>query len=352
MLYVPDNITINYTLFPLIRYPRIYRNVEYTTDLDYVLTSCKASILVLTRFTKRRKIAFTKDIYITMKNRFKKLVYIDDSASADSLNNLALRYSDLYFKKQIAKDRSRYLEPIYGRRAFSDYYHRKFGINDPDNEEIQQAVDKTDLCKLRLLWNLGIGMYPKVRWRRAAALRAERYFGIRSVRLFQNTPYARGSDKIVREAAISSRVGMISDKPSVGYQRRLYAEIYKNRPEFRSGKINLKEYNKELRSVAATFSPFGWGEICFRDFEAIINHSALIKPDISHLETWPDVYKPGQTFYPVDWDGSNLLNVARKVLADLSEAARIAKTAYEVYHCAFDGLSGRVKIFWDQVIGP
>ena len=30
-------------------------------------------------------------------------------------------------------------------------------------------------------------------------------------------------------------------------------------------------------------SPFGFGEICYRDFEAMLNGACLIKPDVSHL---------------------------------------------------------------------
>jgi hypothetical protein len=349
--YLPDNITMNHTLYPFLKHPGVHDNVEYRSDLDYVLNSCNADILILARFSKRRKIAGTDDIYMRLKDRFKKLVYIDDTASGDTLNTVALRHADLYFKKQIARDRSSYLKPAYGKRAFSDYYHRKYGINDHENEEIREAISEKDLGKLRLLWNLGIGMYTQVRWRRAAVVRAERYFGLRSIRHFYNTPHARGSDKVTKEAAVSSRVGMSFDKPSVGYQRRLYAGIYKDRAEFRSGKIAPNQYRKELRSLAATFSPFGWGEICFRDFEAIINHSALIKPNMSHLETWPNVYQPEQTYYPVDWDGNDLLEVAGYVLENLSDAARTAKNAYTVYRSAFDELAGRVEVFWEQVLG-
>ena len=348
--YVPDNITMNHTLYPFLRHPGIYRNVEYSNNLDYVLNSCNADILVLTRFRKQGAVAYTEDTYLNFKDRFQKLVYIDDTASGDSLNNKALRHADLYFKKQIASDRSSYLKPAYGRRAFSDYYHKRYGLDDLEGEEIREAVDEKYLSKLRLLWNLGIGVYPKVRWRRAAAARAERYFGLRSVRFFYISPRARIAKKATKEAAISSRVGMNFPMPSVGYQRKLFAEIYRDRPEFRSGKIALHDYNKELRSVAATFSPFGWGEVCFRDFEAILNHSALIKPDMSHLETWPDVYQRGQTYYPVDWDGNNLLEVARNVLENLDDAFRTAENAYAVYRAAFDKLPERVELFWEQVL--
>ena len=59
-------------------------------------------------------------------------------------------------------------------------------------------------------------------------------------------------------------------------------------------------------------SPFGWGELCPRDFEAFINCGILIKPDMSNFETWPNWYISknngiyGPTYLPFKWDISNL----------------------------------------------
>ena len=41
-----------------------------------------------------------------------------------------------------------------------------------------------------------------------------------------------------------------------------------------------------MSSAKFGLSPFGWGEIGARDFEIFINGSLLIKPDMSHLETY------------------------------------------------------------------
>jgi hypothetical protein len=44
------------------------------------------------------------------------------------------------------------------------------------------------------------------------------------------------------------------------------------------------------------FSPFGWGEINYGDFEGILSGDALVKPAMSHLQTWPELYVEGETY--------------------------------------------------------
>ena len=52
-------------------------------------------------------------------------------------------------------------------------------------------------------------------------------------------------------------------------------------------------------------SPFGWGEICYRDFESALYRNVLIKPSMEHLLTWPNIYQPF-TYFKLDWDFNNL----------------------------------------------
>ena len=56
------------------------------------------------------------------------------------------------------------------------------------------------------------------------------------------------------------------------------------------------------------------GEPSYKDFEVIINGAALLKPDVSHMETWPDLYVAGETYLPFNWDCSDLEDVLHKAL--------------------------------------
>ena len=72
-------------------------------------------------------------------------------------------------------------------------------------------------------------------------------------------------------------------------------------------------------------SPFGFGEICWRDFEAILFGCLLVKPDMGHVRTQPNVFVPGLTYVPVRWDYADLEEVCAAYLAD--EPRRLSVTS-------------------------
>jgi hypothetical protein len=112
-----------------------------------------------------------------------------------------------------------------------------------------------------------------------------------------------------------------------------------------SGSVNAKFYNKEIKQVAAVLSPFGWGEVCFRDFETIMNGALLIKPDMSHLETWPDIYIDSKTYLPVDWDGNNLVDTINFVSNNIADYTSIVEAGRKAYRNALLALDTRVFQF-------
>ena len=71
---------------------------------------------------------------------------------------------------------------------------------------------------------------------------------------------------------------------------------------FSLGIVPKKEYRKNMYESKFVVSPFGCGEICYRDYETFMAGAALIKPDMSHLETWPNLYIPNETYFPISWD--------------------------------------------------
>ena len=74
-------------------------------------------------------------------------------------------------------------------------------------------------------------------------------------------------------------------------------------------------------------SPYGFGEICWRDFEAILCGCVLVKPDMGHVRSHPDVYVPGVTYVPVQWDYADLEEVCASCLADEPRCVRIVENA-------------------------
>lgn len=108
-----------------------------------------------------------------------------------------------------------------------------------------------------------------------------------------------------------------------------------------SENVSQKVYREEMLASRICVSPFGYGEICYRDFEAILSGCVLVKPDMSHVECFPDVFVPGVTYMPVKWDYSDLAEVIRQLMAapELRESLRANARA-----CLDAALSGTAVV--------
>jgi hypothetical protein len=99
-----------------------------------------------------------------------------------------------------------------------------------------------------------------------------------------------------------------------------------------TGRIPNKLYMAELADSKLCFSPFGYGEICWRDFEAIAMGAVLVKPDMSHIECNPNIYRNDITYVAVKWDFSDLGEKVYSLLSDQARQKQIAINAYDVLH--------------------
>ena len=57
----------------------------------------------------------------------------------------------------------------------------------------------------------------------------------------------------------------------------------------------------------------------------------LIKPDMSHLETWPDFYIPNLTYIPFKWDLSDFREKIDYCKNNYLSAVNIASEAQKIY---------------------
>jgi len=89
------------------------------------------------------------------------------------------------------------------------------------------------------------------------------------------------------------------------------------------------EYVDILSRSKVAISPFGMGEICFRDFEIVHYGTVMIKPDMSRIITEPNLYVPYETYIPCKPDWSDLLDVVEEVLTNWDKYEPIAKKAQQ-----------------------
>ncbi len=335
VLYYPDDIT-RCSLAPLIlsRHARAFR---YTRSLEEAIDRPRTRKLLLFRFAG---VAGTdpRGSLKQLRDRYERIVYFDDLAAVDSLRASGLEIADLYYKKQLARDRESYLQPLPGSRRFRAYYQREYHIG----EELgtRPPARPEDLKKIRLAWNFGIGIYPRAKRRLHAARFLDRRISPRAMRPLLRAPRRPSGG---RQAFVSARFARGFESETLSCQRRLFQEAIGGDPGFRTGRVDRDTYNRELREARVTLSPFGHGEVCFRDFEAVASGSTLVKPAMEYVETWPDVYRPGETCEYVRWDGSDVVETCRALLEDEARARRLAENAFDAVHDAYRRIDEKVE---------
>ena len=70
-------------------------------------------------------------------------------------------------------------------------------------------------------------------------------------------------------------------------------------------------------------SPYGMGELCFRDYELTQFGCLLIKPDMGSIITEPNFLIPNETYVPVKLDWSDLNETIEKVLSNFKDYEHI-----------------------------
>lgn len=95
-------------------------------------------------------------------------------------------------------------------------------------------------------------------------------------------------------------------------------------------KYSRDKFYEVMRQSKSVLSPWGQGEVCWRDFEAIFSGAVLIKPDMGHTVTNPTIYQPNQTYIPCKRDFSDLEDIVVRINAQWRQYQGIREHAYEV----------------------
>tara|TARA_R110000824_G_scaffold191576_1_gene373338 strand:+ start:398 stop:1342 length:945 start_codon:yes stop_codon:yes gene_type:complete len=85
------------------------------------------------------------------------------------------------------------------------------------------------------------------------------------------------------------------------------------------GQSTPQQFVEVMKRSKVGLSPFGMGELCYRDLELIQWGCLLIKPDMSKVITEPDFFKPMETYVPVKSDWSDLNETIEKVLVNFKD---------------------------------
>ena len=264
----------------------------------------------------------TFELLEKMKKRAGKVFYFDNADSTSAYGQFRyLPYVDKYLKPWLLKNKKLYQRKFYRDRIFTDYYHSRHKVNDKKDSPFRVLPDDKDLDKIQLAWNAcytDYGMAGNLR------RKVSKYI---SLPLFYSSRFTKPQKD--RPIDINMRFNAQYKTNTIGCQRQMVKEVGE-RMRVPSGKVSRQQYYRELRKSKVAVSPFGYGEVCFRDFEIIISGAALIKPDMSHMETWPDLYIPEETYLPFNWDCTDLEEVLDRTLSN-DDSRAIAQQAQSVY---------------------
>jgi hypothetical protein len=259
------------------------------------------------------------------------LIYFDGDDDSAILWPELLDVCDLYVKKHVFADPGDYARRFIGKSNLTDHVARTAGRSFADDIiPAAGGIDPARLATLHLGWNIALD---------------DRIAGL--------SPW---SAEAPRSIDICSRASAPPDKwlhdlraPAVAALEALPTQWRVAVPRAR---VSQADYDRELRSARICVSPFGYGEICWRDFEAIMAGCLLVKPDMAHIRTAPDLFVPGETYVPVAWDYSDLETVCAPFLAD--EGARLTMVrraqARLVEALSADWFVARVRALLDRVV--
>jgi len=323
-----------YTLFPVLRWRRALgeHGLSVTIFYDFARRAADCDVLIVCskHFRKWQNIRTrSPDNERRVRETLERvrapggtLVWFDVSDPSGSTDFGIIDLVDIFLKKQLLRDRAVYTKTEVGvvrpwlARCAADETSSPFGL------DTYRPCPSDQLHKLRLAWNIGLGDYR---------------YGFRGFnRIGHWTPEfppLRFMDAAAyRRTDLSFRGTVSYDGDGVGTHRRQLFEAMRplDATKYRlavGGRLSKRRYLRELRASKLAVSPFGWGEICFRDFEIMASGAALVKPTMDHLDTWPPFFDPNVTYVPIAWDLSNGRAVVEQILAMPDRRIAIAAAA-------------------------
>ena len=241
-----------------------------------------------------------------------RVVFFDSFAPTDlRLGHIVEPYIELYVKKHVLRDRSLYGRPTLGETNLMDHFGRRYGL---DHAPVCYPVSQALLDKLVVGPSFATADFM--------------------LEAFEsNRPLSSPRQDIDLHARIETQgtdwyAAMRSEA-----QRAV--EALPNVTCALGNGVSHSAYLNELSRSRACLSPFGYGEVAWRDYEAILCQALLMKPDCAHLEVDPDIFVPFETYVPLEWDYSDLESKLRHYLHDESERRRISTNAFERLHQYF-----------------
>lgn len=315
-----DEIRSKYNI--IFRYLHLARIESITAE---VLDGADAIFYKLSYLTPYEKVKTISE-QLRRSAKDKPLVYFDGDDDSNILWPDIIQFVDLYVKKHMFNDPLDYQTGFVGKNNLTDYVAKTYGISFSEN-----VFPKTDrvpeqyLSKVSLAYNIALDK--------------------KILNLFARTKdswanFDRSKDIVCRATTdswhkylrqLSEPLDPLVEKYNVLVPTEL---------------VSQEEYDSEMANSKICISPFGYGEICWRDFESVLWGCLMIKQEMGHIKTVPNIYIPYETYVPVKWDFSDLAEKCEYYLENSEERTRIVNNAYSTLSKFYEE-KGFLRIFED-----
>ncbi len=260
-----------------------------------------------------------------------KLVFFDISDNAVSPYFDILPYVDLFLMPFVFSDPHNYEKAFKGGNIMADYlaerfkmpvnaengFHDELFLSHPQTDQINKIMPSWNW----MLWRSMVKAFKKQNYR--CILNSARTIDV-TCRFTQYEGWCR-----FHRLHVCERLNTLSPQYTIIATK---------------DKVDLKSYYRELESSRISFSPFGYGEICPKDFEAMIKGCLLFKPSVDHITTYPQIHIANETYVPLAWDLADLEEKLIYYLERPQEQERITANAAKAYEKFFTECGFLAKI--------
>jgi hypothetical protein len=148
---------------------------------------------------------------------------------------------------------------------------------------------------------------------------------------FIDTVKKRELDLFVRMSTNYTRKSLAFHRAETARRLKEISEKDKNLNVPTNKWLSFSQYNRTMANCKIAVSPFGYGELCVRDWSAFIFGACLLKPSMAHMETWPDIFIEGTTYQPFSWDFKDFESVIYELLGNNKKRTEIATNGQQAY---------------------
>jgi len=302
------------------------------SDCDIFLLDHRYYDLLIKYDDKYKDKDFIIDFINKLKSKAIKVILFDNDDGAGSSQFDIIEHVDLFVKKQILKDKYQYCidRGFRNKMVFVGDYDlsEKQLIHNEKYAYESVPCPEDQIHKIKLGWNIGLLDYRYFPF--------SRYYPFGTARLLNSVyknPMFTEVDKSRNIDAVY-RGGFLDFSENYSWQRQELIKFFNSQNKYNlitGNTVNKRQYINELRASKVCVSPFGWGEVCYRDFEAAMCGCVMIKPDMSHIVTYPDIYIKDVTYVDVKWNLKDLETKIDSVLQNYDDHKKLAEKAQKVY---------------------